>query len=68
MNNNTNPFSGLDSHQLGLLEDVFNEVYDDIRHYEDAQLGWDAEDISAFGAMYSQFRDAAKAEGCWWAR
>jgi len=63
-----NPFSGLNENQLTLLEDVFNEVHEDIRHYEDAGFGWDAAAIAEFLKLYGAFRKAAHTAGCWWAR
>lgn len=68
MSESANPFAGLSDRHLALIEDVFNEVRDDIRHYEDAALGWDSEAISGFWEMDVLFREAAKAAGMWWAR
>jgi hypothetical protein len=54
--------------QVGIMEDILNEFRDRLRHYPDAELGWDAEQVQAFNDLDAQHHAEAKKRKLWWAR
>ena len=51
----------LDAYDLAILDDVMDLVRDRLRHYPDAELGWDAEDVQRFDELDSKFYRAQEA-------
>jgi hypothetical protein len=59
----------LSNEEINIIEDVFGEIRDKIRHYPDhADMGWDAEEIAIFEALDKRVWEEAKRRGIWWAR
>jgi hypothetical protein len=58
----------LTNRDLDLLQDIFDEVLDKIRHGFASDMGWDAGDVEDFDDLVSRHHAAAKAAGFWWAR
>lgn len=50
------------------MKDMLDEFADKLRHYPDAELGWDEDDLAAFGRLVQRNRDQASTAGFWWAR
>lgn len=57
----------LSNDDLSVLEDIFAEVDDQLRHYEDGGMGWDSTDIALYSDLRSKHREASKRAGFWWA-
>jgi hypothetical protein len=54
--------------QIDVLQDVIEHIGDKMRHYEDAELGWDEGDIEAWSHFVAQHRETARAARFWWAQ
>lgn len=54
--------------QVVIMEDILNEFRDRLRHYPDAEMGWDAEQVQAFNDLDSKHLAEAKKRKLWWAR
>jgi hypothetical protein len=54
--------------EISVMKDMLDEFADKLRHYPDAELGWDADDLAAFGRLSQRNRAEALAAGFWWAR
>jgi hypothetical protein len=54
--------------EISVMKDMLDEFADKLRHYPDAELGWDADDLAAFARLSQRNREEALAEGFWWAR
>jgi hypothetical protein len=50
------------------MKDMLDEFADKLRHYPDADMGWDADDVAAFERLVAQNRAQAADAGLWWAR
>lgn len=58
----------LTDEEISILNDIFCEVQDKIRHYEDAEMGWGESEITAFFNLSTQLHNEAMARKFWWAR
>jgi len=54
--------------QVVIMEDILNEFRDRLRHYPDAEMGWDAEQVQAFNDLDAKHLAEAKKRKLWWAR
>lgn len=54
--------------EIRLLEDIFSEVDDDLRHYEDGGFGWDSVDVELYEEMRAKHRAEARKRKFWWAK
>jgi hypothetical protein len=54
--------------EISVMKDMLDEFADKLRHYPDAELGWDADDVAAFERLAQRNRAEALAAGLWWAR
>jgi hypothetical protein len=58
----------LTERDIDILEDIFANVRDKLRHGQASELGWDAGDVDDFYNLVKRHREAAKAAGFWWAK
>lgn len=58
----------LSDNQIHILNDMIDLVADKARHYKDAELGWDEEDLEDFYELSGMVNLEAKRRGFWWAR
>ncbi|MFF3312488.1 hypothetical protein [Streptomyces sp. NPDC002952] len=54
--------------EISVMKDMLDEFADKLRHYPDAELHWDADDVAAFERLVRRNRAEALAAGLWWAR
>jgi hypothetical protein len=54
--------------EISVMKDMLDEFADKLRHYPDAELGWDADDLAAFERLSQRNRAEASDAGFWWAR
>lgn len=54
--------------EISVMRDMLDEFADKLRHYPDAELGWDADDLAAFERLSQRNREEALEAGFWWAR
>lgn len=54
--------------QVGILKDLFEEVIDKLRHYDDGETGWDRDDLDVFWEMDRKLMERARELNLWWAR
>lgn len=58
----------LTNDQISILKDMMDDFSDKLRHYPDAEMGWDADDVAVFEDLSDLIHAEAKARGFWWAR
>ncbi|MEV7855135.1 hypothetical protein [Streptomyces sp. NPDC088183] len=54
--------------EIRVVKDVLDEFQDRLRHYPDADMGWDEDDIAAFNRLVEKHLAQAVDAGFWWAR
>lgn len=54
--------------EIEVLNDMLDEFRDRLGHHSDAELGWDASDIEAFGQLQDKVNEEAQLRKFWWAR
>lgn len=59
----------LTNEEIGILEEIFVEIRDKIRHHPyHADMDWGAEEIATFEALDKRVWEEAKRRNLWWAR
>lgn len=58
----------LNEREVDILQDMFAEMWDKLRHYDDGDMGWNQEDKDVFWGMNDKLYKRARELDVWWAK